>query len=304
MVKPFLKKILLALGFEPAALVQQVGQWSIRRAVVQDGLDRMMGRLAEIVPDISDQYSREEGHGDYWHLKVRAQQAFQATLMLKVLDNLPARKIVVVDIGDSAGTHMTYLANLVKDERQVETISVNLDPRAVAKISAKGLKAVLCRAEDLDLGQEQPVDLFTSFEMVEHLHNPALFFYRLAKRSSCRKILITVPYLKTSRVGLHHVRLRSSQEIFAEDEHIFELSPEDWTLLLLHSGWKISHSEVYYQYPRKWPIISQLLAYYWKTMDYEGFWGAILEKDLTFANRYQDWEERDFQDKQLQERHG
>ncbi len=303
MVKTCLKKILAIIRVKPAALVEQVGKWSLGKATVQDGRNHMMSRLAEIVPDISDQYSREQNYNDYLQIKVRALHAFQAALMLKALEDVASRKLVVVDIGDSAGTHMTYLANLVRDERRLETISVNLDPRAVAKISAKGLKAVLCRAEELDLGQEQPIDLFTSFEMVEHLHNPALFFSRLAKRSSCRKILITVPYLKTSRVGLHHVRARSPEEIFAEDEHIFELSPEDWTLLLLHSGWKISHSEVYYQYPRKWPIISQLLRYFWKTSDYEGFWGAILEKDLTFANRYQDWEEN-LQDKQLRERHG
>jgi len=303
MVKTFLKKILAIMRVKPAALVERVGKWSLDKATVQDGLNPMMSRLAEIVPDISDQYSREQNYNDYLQIKVRALHAFQAALMLKALEDLASRKLVVVDIGDSAGTHMTYLANLVGDERRLETISVNLDPRAVAKISAKGLKAVLCRAEELDLGQDQPIDLFTSFEMVEHLHNPALFFYRLAKRSSCRKILITVPYLMTSRVGLHHVRARSPEEIFAEDEHIFELSPEDWTLILLHSGWKISHSEVYYQYPRKWPIISQLLRYFWKISDYEGFWGAILEKDLTFANRYQDWEEN-LQDKQLLERHG
>ena len=60
---------------------------------------------------------------------------------------------------------------------------------------------------------------------------------------------------------------------------------------MLHAGWRIAHSEIYYQYPRKWPIISRLMAYYWRTLDYEGFWGAILEKDLTFADCYQDWEE-------------
>lgn len=158
------------------------------------------------------------------------------------------------------------------------------------KIKARGLEARLCRAEDLDLPGID-IDLFTSFEMVEHLHNPAIFFHRLAKKSTCQKLLITVPYRKNSRVGLHHVRNRSQGIVFAEDAHIFELSPEDWTLLMLHAGWKVAHSEIYYQYPRKWPIISQLMAYYWRTLDYEGFWGVILEKDLTWADCYQDWEE-------------
>ena len=74
----------------------------------------------------------------------------------------------------------------------MDTLSVNLDPRAVEKIKARVLERFLCRAEDLDLPGVD-IDLFTSFEMVEHLHNPAIFFHRLAKKSSCRKILITRP---------------------------------------------------------------------------------------------------------------
>lgn len=96
--------------------------------------------------------------------------------------------------------------------------------------------------------------------------------------------------MKNSRVGLCHIRNRSDKVIFAEEEHIFELSPEDWTLLMLHSGWKIIYSKIYYQYPRKWPIISELLKLYWRKNDFEGFWGAILEKDLRFSDQYQDWE--------------
>jgi len=108
----------------------------------------------------------------------------------------------------------------------VDTVGVNLDPRAIKKITARGQKAILCRAEELDLG-DKSVDLFTSFEMVEHLHNPAIFFKRLAKRPGCEKLVITVPYLKQSRVGLYHARRDSSKDIYAEDEHIFELSPQD-----------------------------------------------------------------------------
>ncbi|MEK7846841.1 MAG: methyltransferase domain-containing protein, partial [Nitrospinota bacterium] len=194
------------------------------------------------------------------------------------------------DIGDSAGTHMLYLKELTKGKFEIDTISVNLDPRAIKKIEARGLKAVLCRAEELDLG-EKKVDLFTSFEMVEHLHNPAIFFRRIAKKSPCNRMVITVPYLKDSRVGLHHIRNKNGKIIFAEDEHIFELSPEDWVLLLLHSGWRVVHSEIYYQYPRRMPIMSQVFSWYWRNTDYEGFWGAILEKDTTLSDYYQDWED-------------
>jgi hypothetical protein len=71
--------------------------------------------------------------------------------------------------------------------------------------------------------------------------------------------------------------------------HIFELSPEDWKPLLLHSGWRVVHQETYFQYPRL-PLLERPLAWFWRWYDYEGFWGVILEKDMTFADCYKDWE--------------
>ena len=96
-------------------------------------------------------------------------------------------------------------------------------------------------------------------------------------------MLITVPYLKKSRVGLYYIRTSSIKPIHAEEEHIFELSPEDWTLLFKHSGWKVTHSKVYYQYPRKIPFLKSILAAFWRITDCEGFWGAILEKDMAVS---------------------
>lgn len=284
------KKIFLALGFEPRELYEKIGTWSLR-AAISDRLRDLIEKLRTIAPDISNQESSEKDvFNDYWELKRRALQAFQCSLMLKFLDNVNSAELTVVDIGDSAGTHMLYLKELTKGKFNIDTISINLDPRAIEKIEARGLKAILCRAEELDL-EEQHVDLFTSFQMIEHLHNPAIFFRRLAKKTKSNNILITVPYLRISRVGLHHIRWGENKNVFAEEEHIFELNPQDWTLLFLHSGWKVVFSEIYYQYPRKWPIISLILKYFWKSSDFEGFWGAVLEKETTFSDCYQDWED-------------
>ncbi|MBI4833588.1 MAG: methyltransferase domain-containing protein [Planctomycetes bacterium] len=270
---------------------EKICRVSIKLAMAQSNLVNLVERLRRIEPDISMQELSETPYfNGYIELKRRSLQAFQCSLMLKIINDFASRDLTVVDIGDSAGTHMLYLRELTKDKFNLDTISVNLDPRAIEKIKARGLKAMLCRAEELDLG-EQRVDLFASFEMVEHLHNPAIFFRRLAKKTPCNKLLITVPYLRQSRVGLHHVRHNIAKKITAEEEHIFELSPEDWTLLIKHSGWKVIYSKIYYQYPRNFPFISQLFAKYWRRFDYEGFWGAILEKDTTFTDNYQDWEE-------------
>ena len=291
MTKLFLKKMLITFGCDPKRLSQRFNKWSIRLALRENGFSSLVGKLRKIVPDISHQESSEKDvFNDYWEIKRRALQAFQCDLMLMVLGLLRSEKLTVVDIGDSAGTHMLYLKELAKDKFDIDTISVNLDHRAIEKIKARGLEAKLCRAEDLDLG-EKKIDLFISFEMVEHLHNPAIFFRRLAKRSKCNKLVITVPYMKKSRVGLHNIRSGSEKILFAEEEHIFELSPEDWALLMLHSGWRVVNSKIYCQYPRKLPVISQILAFYWRKTDFEGFWGVVLEKDTTFSDRYQDWQE-------------
>lgn len=288
MFKAILKKILITFGFDITDITQGLSRWSIKLALTENGFCRLAEKLYRIESDLFKQYSSQREFNDYWELKIRAQHAFQCTLMLKALKNIPSGKLTVVDIGDSAGTHMLYLKELTKNKFNIDTISVNLDPRAIEKIKARGLKAILCRAEDLEL-EEGEVDLFVSFEMVEHLHNPAIFLRRLAKKSQCNRLVVTVPYMKKSRVGLHHLRDGLEKTVCAEEEHIFELSPRDWTLLMLHSGWKVIYNKIYYQYPRKCPVISYLLALYWRETDFEGFWGAILEKDIKFSDRYQDW---------------
>ncbi len=290
-IKTIVKKWLSIFGIDARSLYQKIGCWSLFKAGKQHGLSDLIETLRRIVSDISIQESRENlNFNAYWELKRRTMQAFQCELMIKALNCFSTGKLVIADIGDSAGTHMLYLKELTKDKLDIETVSINLDPRAIEKIRSRGLKAILKRAEEIESEDiEDGINLFTSFEMVEHLHNPAIFFRRLAKKTSCEKMVITVPYLKQSRVGLHHVRSRSQEIIYAEDEHIFELSPADWTLLLLHSGWEITFSKIYYQYPIRWPIVSILLRWFWKTSDFEGFWGAILEKNISYSDLYKDW---------------
>jgi len=278
------------IGNMKKAMYEKAAEFSIKLSLVENRFGRMIKKLRKIEPDISKQYSNQKEFNSYWEIKIRALHAFQCSLLLKTLKYFPKGRLTVVDIGDSAGTHMKYLKELGKDTYDIDTISVDLDPIAIEKIKFRGQKAVLCRAEDLDLAGTE-VSLFTSFEMVEHLHDPALFFRRLAKKSKCGKMLITVPYMRKSRVGLHNVRQGLKNEVFAEGEHIFELNPADWKLLLLHSGWKITHEETYFQYPRTLLFISALLGFCWRKMDFEGFWGAILEKDSSFSECYKSWKE-------------
>jgi len=289
-MKNIIKKLLNFIGVEPEKVRIMLSRWSIHASLQNAKLYHLAEKLRRIVPDISQQENTEgKNFDDFIELKRRALQAFQCQLMLSMLNFFPGQKAIrVVDIGDSAGTHMLYLKALAGDNYDIETLSVNLDPRAILKIESRGLKALLSRAEYLDL-DDKNVDFFTAFQLLEHLHDPVKFLRNLAEKSNGNKLVVTVPYLRQSRVGLHGIRQKMTEERFAEDEHIFELSPNDWKLLMLHSGWKVIHSRIYYQYPR-WPIVDDFLAFFWRGFDFEGFWGAILEKDNSYSDFYRDWE--------------
>jgi hypothetical protein len=98
--------------------------------------------------------------------------------------------------------------------------------------------------------------------------------------------------MKTSRVGLHYVRNEFvADKVTAGADHIFELSPQDWLLIMKHAGWEEVFQDVYYQYPRKLPILSFLLRKLWMKSDYEGFWGILLSKNDAYMRCYTDWED-------------
>ena len=127
--------------------------------------------------------------------------------------------------------------------------------------------------------------------MLEHLLNPALFMHDLAVKTETEVFVVTVPYVKKSRVGLKYLRCpkhtNKFEKINAENTHILELSPEDWRLLLMFSGWKVSYEERFLMYPTMSPLY--FFKYPLRHYDFEGFLGFILKRDLSKSNIYQDW---------------
>lgn len=203
-----------------------------------------MEELRRIVPDLSDQYFMPfDDYNGYTELKIRALHAFQCELMLRAIEigfeQYRGFIMAVVDIGDSAGTHMHYLEELAckKYELDIDALSVNLDDRAVEKIKNKGRKAILCRAEELELNE--PIALYATFEMVEHLPNPSIFFYRLAKYGTGSRMVVTVSFIRRSRVGMYFLRNQNQRCHFTKEEHVFELNPEDWSLLCFTQDGKL-----------------------------------------------------------------
>lgn len=288
-VRPLLERVLRTIlpsggrKWLLAALQQQQVN-SLHAAMRGQGLLPLYERLLEIVPDIRHQYTEEELDSDYLALKVRGQHAFQVLLAndaIRALHN-DKESLTLVDVGDSAGTHVQYLQALNKDIN-LRCVSVNLDEKAVQKIRKKGLEAVCARAEEL-AAQGVDADIILSFEMLEHLPNPIDFLKRLSENSNCKAFALTVPYLTRSRVGLHQLRHGIRRRSTPEMTHIFELCPSDWSLLFMHAGWRVLKERLYLQYPRYG--LYRIMKPVWKGLDFEGFWGAILVRDHTWSDLY------------------
>ena len=276
------------------AALRRVHRWeerlasaSIRAAIREKGLTQLVGTLPRIVRDIAQQYSSFRVESEYDRLKVRGMHAFQVSLAGWAIERVQhdATPISIVDIGDSAGTHLQYLREIYR-HLPLEVLGINIDEQAVKRIRERALPAMQVRAEDL-VSHGITADIFLLFETLEHLMSPIQFLRDLSRRTACRALVVTVPYLARSRVGLYHIRARRREPCGPETVNIFELSPGDWSLLFQHAGWSIVEERVYWQYPRHGLL--RTLKPYWRWRDFEGFWGAVLERDPTWADLYDGW---------------
>ena len=123
-IKSIINNIINKLGLDKRKLMEGLSAWSINRAYTENNLHSLTVRLREIVPDISNQEdSEKDAFNAYLELKRRTLQAFQCHMMLKALEDYAAGNITVVDIGDSAGTHMLYLKELTRGKLCIDTVS-------------------------------------------------------------------------------------------------------------------------------------------------------------------------------------
>lgn len=258
---------------------------SLKAAGKEQRLEELANKLKDAVPDIDNQYSALELNNIYLRTKVRYQHAFQVSLIDRIIREFD--KPVIIDIGDSAGTHLQYIIKLYAQGNNITCYSVNSDAKAVERIRKKSLNAILAKAEDLD-SYNIAADIFLCFQTLEHLMDPCNFLHRLSSKTMAKYLIITVPYLKRSRVGLYHARGWREGKVTTENTHFLELNPEDWRTVFKHSGWNIVSEKVYLQYPRK--NILRLTRFLWKRLDFEGFYGAILKKDTTWSSKYTDWQ--------------
>lgn len=284
------KNIAKKAGIDTRRVYQALMVKSIRSAIKEQSLEELVEKCRKVIPDISQQYtgsfSREE-YERFWEVKMRGLHAFQVKVTLDAIEHLNLNKAVIADIGDSSGNHGLYFKALAGHEKISRVISVNLDPVAVEKVKKNGGEAILSRAEDLDLNG-QKIDLFTSFEMLEHLMDPVRFLHQLAEKGPCDYFLMSVPYRRTSQVGFQDLRKNNTPDVLtAEKVHIFELCPEDWKLMAEFAGWKTVFTKTYVQYPRYSPL--RVTSAIWRAYDFEGFHAVLFKRDLTISRRYADW---------------
>ena len=254
---------------------------SLKAAGREQGLTKTAERLAQL-GGVEEQYTTHRLDTDYLRWKVLLQNAFQVRFAAPAL---PRDGGLVVDIGDSSGRHVQALKALYPECR-ARFLSANLDPVAVEKIRAKGLEAVSARAEEL-AARGLEAEVFLLFETLEHLPNPFAFLHDLSAKSRCRRLVLTVPWVRRSRLGLHHIRQGLRAPVGAEKVHLLELAPEDLRLLFAFTGWKVEREEIYRQYPSAPPLSAARHA--WRRLDFEGFYGASLSRDDSWASLYESW---------------
>lgn len=266
-------------------IIEKLMLRSLEAAAKEQFPGNLISRLENIVPDITNQYTTFSLDTPYLKRKGRNQHAFQISLVNEVMKDF--KEPVIVDIGDSCGTHLQYLTGLHGHEKKIKCLSVNLDKHAIDRIKNKGLNALHARAEDIE-NYGMKADIFLCFQMLEHVMDPCRFLYQLSQNTTARYLIITVPYLAESRIGLSYIRGSfKKSEATAENTHIFELDPEDWKLIARHSGWEVHKEKIYRQYPKNGFL--RLTKGLWKRLDFEGFYGLILKRDDKWSTKYKDW---------------
>ena len=263
---------------------------SLKAAAREQKLLPNIEKIERIVSNYSQQYNHGIIEGKYWNYKVRAHHAFQLQMCLNAINlfkkNFSKKKVKIIDIGDSSGTHVNYLKNVINDI-EIETLSINLDPLAIKKIQKNGHEAIQARAEDIEK-YDIDKDIFISFQTLEHLNSPIDFLKSISDSSSCKYFVITVPYLKDSRVALEYIRNQTNEnKVHTENVHVFEFNPNDWKLIFKHSGWEILEEKIYYQYPKYSPF--RILKNAWREFDFEGFYGVILKRNDKWKSKFSDW---------------
>ena len=260
---------------------------AVKRRVDEDPSLKSFWRLSnEILPDLRDHYATDRMSSEE-ALRSRLLISSQAHFLNDVMQRLEQQGepfSTYVDIGDSDGS----VRLLLKDElaqKGVSTLGVNIQEEAVKQMRDAGLEA-LC-ADAMTLADRQlDFDLVSVFETLEHLPDPIGFLTAMREITTSR-LIISVPLMHKSRVSLSYLSPKwdSKKRATIANNHVFELSPEDWEKLFKHSGWRIEHERRVRQFPNR-GFLKVLLQWAWRKLSFEGYWFVCLQPDDTYKKRY------------------
>lgn len=210
-----------------------------------------------------------------------AQATFVAEQVRRVLSE--KERCDLVDVGDSDGSLQQMIRAMVDNNDLLNTVGVNLQPKAVKRIQERGLDGMLIDAMEL-ANRGLNYDIVTVMETLEHLPNP-IGFLESIHAVARERLVISVPFVRKSRVSLAYLDAsKEERQPTIENVHIFELAPADWRKIFRHSGWTVAEEWTAYQYgPRSfWRVTAPI----WRRLDFEGFWLASLKKDSSACKRY------------------
>jgi len=189
----------------------------------------------------------------------------------------------ILDIGDSDGsTRLLLKASLGVD---FESLGVNLQQKAVAKMRARGLKGECVDAMDLGKSKSK-YDIVSLFETMEHLPDP-VGFLRSIRNIVGQRLVISVPLLNRSRVGLRYLDSDwpADKAATIENVHVFELCPSDWERLFRHSGWRVDREWKIRHYPSR-GLLKHIMQFAWRRISFEGFWFVSLKRESAFESKF------------------
>jgi hypothetical protein len=268
-------------------IFNHVSSIAIKRAIKEDSeISAMWDLSLELLPDLSDHYATVKMSGEDL-LRVRMLICAQAIFMTRIINQLRKFGTKIesyVDIGDSDGSTRMLLEKSINDQR-IKSLGINIQAKAVELIRRKGLEAECMNAMDLNK-KNRKFDVVSVFETLEHLPNPIGFLENMQDIVD-ERLVISVPLIVNSRVGLRYVtdKWANGEIPTIANNHIFELSPEDWTKLFLHTGWRVDHAWKIRQFPKR-GLLKILMQYAWRRISFEGFWFVSLYKNSEYSSKY------------------
>jgi SAM-dependent methyltransferase len=144
----------------------------------------------------------------------------------------------LVDVGAGSGLFLEVF--------EKKSLGVDIYAPHVEAMQSHGIEVVSCPTEALDL-EDDSFDYGFAFEVLEHSESPLGGLKELSR--VCRKgIFASIPLRHVS----HTIPRDPDQTVFSQ--HIFELSPEDFSQLASHAGLRAVNTQEFLFFHPTWGV--------------------------------------------------